>query len=748
MEAAAAAGIAAKEAKLKEMQELELEELKLKQQKERLLLEAELAEVKARDQVLEQYEEGSRVSKSPKVSGIWGPNRHSGCNILEKDLVRMLIASNLKGQMPKVEIQKFNGDVTQYLGFIRSFDSVIGSKPTDDEEKLNYLVQYTVGTPRDIVKACMYMDPKEGYAEARALLDRRYGNLEKIIPAYIGKILEWPDIKPDDVERLDDVAILLRGCKNAIAGRAFGKSELQDPKTLRKILKKLPFNAQERFRRRADEIMDVERRAVEFKDLVTFVETEARIGMNPLFGRHLFRDLGSKRGARKRVGKEDSSRREAIGFNFADEEEPLQKCYFCGDPHWTGECAKLGSQDHEKKVEFVLKRRLCFGCLQLGHRSRKCSEKLRCKRCQGEQPTILHKEYPFTTKESLAETGRGPVCARVNEIGSYRMSVVPVKIKDSNGRSVETYAFLDSGSSVTFCSKDLALQLDPKGGSSHLIPLKVATIHKSATLNCGLVSGLLISDLEENNHIPLPPVYVVEELPVSKGDIVKRSDLEGYNNLSHLDIPDLDEEIGILIGINVPQALEPWDVIHSSSEQEPFAIKTRLGWVICGAPCTNRGGKERVNSLKLKNQNLDSLLTELYEKDFPEVNSARLGVSEEDRTWMSIIEQGCVKSESGKYEIPLPLRKGAELPNNKSYAMKRLANLKRRFEKDLKYKKDYCEFMNNMITQKNAEELPMDSTDSVGRHSWYIPHFGVYHPKNQGKLGLFLIVRQNIKESH
>uniref|UniRef100_T1HTM4 Cwf21 domain-containing protein n=1 Tax=Rhodnius prolixus TaxID=13249 RepID=T1HTM4_RHOPR len=77
MEAAAAAGIKAKEAKLNALQKLEQEELKLKQKKDRLMLEAELAEVKARNQVLEEYEAGRKVSKSPIVSGNWGANRQS-----------------------------------------------------------------------------------------------------------------------------------------------------------------------------------------------------------------------------------------------------------------------------------------------------------------------------------------------------------------------------------------------------------------------------------------------------------------------------------------------------------------------------------------------------------------------------------------------------------------------------------------------------------------------------------------------
>lgn len=104
-------------------------------------------------------------------------------------LMDILIAYNLKGLMPKVEVQKFGGDVTQYKLFVRAFNSIISSKLTDEEEKLLYLEQFTFGKPRESVRACSHMGHPEGYKEARRLLEKKYGNEEKIAAAHVYKIL-------------------------------------------------------------------------------------------------------------------------------------------------------------------------------------------------------------------------------------------------------------------------------------------------------------------------------------------------------------------------------------------------------------------------------------------------------------------------------------------------------------------------------------------------------------------------------
>ena len=63
--------------------------------------------------------------------------------------------------------------------------------------------------------------------------------------------------------------------------------------------------------------------------------------------------------------------------------------------------------------------------------------------------------------------------------------------------------------------------------------------------------------------------------------------------------------------------------------------------------------------------------------------------------------------------------------------MVRLNHLKKRLEKDPKYKEHYCNFMNTMLEDGDAERA---GNDAVPGEVYYIPHHGVYHRKKPDKL--------------
>ena len=50
------------------------------------------------------------------------------------------------------------------------------------------------------------------------------------------------------------------------------------------LIFKLPYNMRERWRRVVDDIMELQGRPVKFDDLVSFIDLEARIATNPVFG--------------------------------------------------------------------------------------------------------------------------------------------------------------------------------------------------------------------------------------------------------------------------------------------------------------------------------------------------------------------------------------------------------------------------------------------------------------------------------
>ncbi len=62
---------------------------------------------------------------------------------------------------------------------------------------------------------------------------------------------------------------------------------------------------------------------------------------------------------------------------------------------------------------------------------------------------------------------------------------------------------------------------------------------------------------------------------------ISPKDIRKWPYLQDVDMPTINAEVGLLIGINVPKLMEPWRIINSQGN-DPFAIKTLLGWIVNG----------------------------------------------------------------------------------------------------------------------------------------------------------------------
>ena len=794
--AANRAALAAKAKKLEEVELIEQEQLKMKQKGDRVKLEAEIIEAERREEVLaafeEEFETGSIIDFKPKKKLI-SPQASKSCpdnthiersNTNTAEVMKQLATCSLKALMPHREITKFNGDVTAYHTFILAFESIIGSQSVEDGEKLHYLEQYTSGRPNEIVRSCLYMDSDRGYREARKLLEKRYGDPHLVGTAYVEKVLNWKEIGKDDVKGLDEFAVMLTSCRNAVSRVPYGVSELQNPKTMRKIISKLPVHLQDRWRRVVDDIQRKGNRTVSFDDLVAYITDEARIVNDPLFGRHLFISKGSP--GKKLIPK-------TINCNYTTRG---LKCWYCEGQHILDKCEKFCNIEHSKKIEFLNNKGLCYQCLRHGHYSKNCKNGKICDVCKRKHPTILHKSDKWNLGERVTSLSQShnqeqapnqvmneiDMCSEVGngisrnmpgvanktqiqvdqavdriqhqnngvEMGSFQgqgdskvgvfstlglrnavggMTVIPVRV-EHNGRCISTLAFLDSGSALSFCSKSLIDRLGLKSelGSSIVLPL--STIHGNRNMESTLVSGLSVKDVNEENIVQLPTVCVVNKIPVERNDALGPTDLLKWEHLRNLPIYDLQGEVELMIGSNVPRAMEPLEVVSAPQDSDPYAVRTRLGWMVCGL-IPKPVGCFKTNRVGVKsNQELEKVLHDYYNRDF-QVLSSREEISTDDQKWLKFVSEGCSKVE-GKYQIPLPLKIGdTVIPDSRPTAVNRLKSLKKKLSKDEKMRKEYSKFMQEMLDKNYAEAVVVCDDD---QHTWYIPHFGVRHPEKPEKL--------------
>lgn len=84
----------------------------------------------------------------------------AGPGIEAEDITRGELLSLLN--MPKVELQTFNGDPLQYHQFIKAFEQNVGCICSDSDLKLSRLMQYTDGPAKEAIRGCQLIGGDRG----------------------------------------------------------------------------------------------------------------------------------------------------------------------------------------------------------------------------------------------------------------------------------------------------------------------------------------------------------------------------------------------------------------------------------------------------------------------------------------------------------------------------------------------------------------------------------------------------------
>ena len=139
---------------------------------------------------------------------------------------------------------------------------------------------------------------------------------------------------------------------------------------------------------------------------------------------------------------------------------------------------------------------------------------------------------------------------------------------------------------------------------------------------------------------------------------------------------------------------------------------------------------------------VEEMFRKIYQNDFcEEVHLSTRGIlgdmeeiSKDDKMFLAIVEKGTKKVDD-HYEVPLPCGDGnLQLPNNMEQDIRRMQQLKKRFQKDPEFFNSYTKQIEGLILKGYAK---WSSSSSVKRKTWYLPLQGV---KNASKLGKVRIV--------
>ncbi|KAL6480076.1 hypothetical protein MHYP_G00111090 [Metynnis hypsauchen] len=673
----------------------------------------------------------------------------------ETSLVQALQESLSLTRLPTPEPTLFSGDPLKFTEWSTSFKALIERRCSNPADRLFYLQKYIAGEAKSFLEGSFYRKDEEAYQQAWKRLNARYGHSFVVQRAFREKLNMWPKIGGKEYIKLREFSDFLQTCSNAMS-HIKGLQVLNDCEENQKMLVKLPEWVTSRWNRYVTKQLDEGQDYPSFNEFASFIAKEARIACNPVSSLHALRHSAetalreTKRSkantfatnVKSPVSSSSTSKPDLDEIRLRDtgqrpknwstslQNSYLGKCICCGENHSIHKCKRLTEMSIEEKKKCVHENKLCFACLRKGHNSKDCRNRAMCGICRKSHPTPLHEDrFPEGSKQSAAEESTSSLSCCVNggEGGSTSM-IVPVWISAPNTPETLAYALLDTQSSHTFVDQEVCEKLQVV---MEPVRLKLSTMMgKDSIVKSQRVCDLKVRGLISDISISLPPAYTRDFIPLDCAHIPTCQTAHKWKHLASIaqEIPPLMEcGVGLLIGYDCSRALIPRNVI-TGGDYEPYAIKTDLGWSIVGgtpqhvSPKDLTGLCHRVSVRELP-PITPSYVIKALESDFADTKSSDKSISQEDICFLQILKEGIWQNEHGHLEMPLPFKVRPHLPDNKKLALARLKHLKRKLDRDPKFKNDYVKFMEGVFKDDDAEKV--DTQSEPGKICFIRKHFYV-----------------------
>ena len=278
------------------------------------------------------------------------------------------------------------------------------------------------------------------------------------------------------------------------------------------------------------------------------------------------------------------------------------------------------------------------------------------------------------------------------------------------------------------CSEELANQLNLSGKRT---TLSLTTMEReNSKTDCRVVS-LEVLDLDEENLFELPVAFTRPSPPVTTESAANQQDVERWQYLSEVKIPNIDADVSLLIGSDAPEILEPKQVIPSRNGG-PYGTRPTLGWVVNGPLGKVTNANTRTANLIKADLRLNEQFQSYCDMEFNDsAYSEAKSMSANDKHAMRLMSDS-IKLKNGHYQLALPWRNDPPcLENNRSVVEHRLKLLKRRLSGDPELKSKYKDCMEDLMKRGYATKA---QPAEVQGKTWYIPLHAVQHPAKPGKV--------------
>ena len=477
------------------------------------------------------------------------------------------------------------------------------------------------------------------------------------------RLKKFPSIISGDAKELKRFAELLEK-SSVIVKDIRCYSNLDSLDTLTLLVKKLPYNLRTRWVKRAVQVENRSGKLANFSHFSEFVQLESE-ETNSLFG---LRSLNVKPSTSKVKASYTTT-----SFNSSNREwKPRNRwgeCWYCkSSTHRLIECEEFIKISIDDRFEFIKRSKLCHKCFSSRHRTPQCKKVNSCT-VEGCTNPFHHTLLHFTRKRSPVSKRTAPEISNLNtdnppentialstvskatdSDANVYLCVVPVRVKYEE-KEVLTYAFLDQGSTHTFCDKPLIQSLGITGRSEKIC---LQTLAGSVKGYDGISCELEVSGLDGKVYYTIPNVFSINEIPVRPNLVSTQRKILELPHLKGIKLDILSNvEVGLLIGVDVPE-LFCTSEFRKGPRGTPSAIYTPLGWSLLGPSLSPSYSTNcKVHFSRKTDDAAYQLIESLWDSKFVKGTTVLdIPNSKEDRAAFHLM-QDSVTIHKGHYQLPL-----------------------------------------------------------------------------------------------
>lgn len=622
------------------------------------------------------------------------------------------------------ELPLFYGRPEEWPLFISSFENTTQTCGFSNAENLARLQRALKGKALEAVNYRLLLpDSVPGVIETLRLL---FGRPEQIIHSLLTKVRAEAPPKAEKLETVIAFALAVQNLVGVMEASGL-RAHLSNPLLLQELVDKLPSNLKLQWAMHQQTLA-----VADLVSLSSWLTPVAQAAISVTISSSLAAppETRSERRPAKAKGQinvHESGKREEASVTRPQNREFWEK--------------ELEPLSRDERWELLKKNRLCANCFGQ-HRRSHCRRSRACGKagCLLKHHPLLHRDQTppvqiVPTPENICHAHQRP------NSGATLFRIVPVTLS-SKGKSIDTYAFLDEGSSLTMVDECVANELDIPGTPESLC-LRWTSNQVREEHDSRIISLQISSRAIGSRKYTLRDVRTVQSLSLPNQTV---SATELQHKYSHLRGTLLDGYQAavprILIGVDNWKLGLPLE-IREGKWTEPVATRTRLGWTVHG---NNKSYSDTTSSATVLHNSFHACRCNpdkdlhLMVKDFFSMENygvrkvETLPESAEERRARNILQRSTVRINERFRTGLLWKEDKVELPNSFMMAKRRLIFLERKMLKDPELALNLNSQMAAYVAKGYARKLTTQELQTVYPRTWYLPVFVVTNQNKPGKV--------------